>query len=93
MKSLELEINSIIKKYQRLVYGIHDFNTRTNKVKDEKGDLVTDFPQILVTCWRVIKDGVSQGPILIFLIFILTTSVIAQKLLMEIKPNFTCKLY
>jgi len=28
--------------------------------------LVTDFPQMLVTSWRVIKDGVSQGSILIF---------------------------
>jgi hypothetical protein len=41
-------------------------------VKDEKCDLVTDSPDILVTCWRVMKHGVPQESILSFLCFLPT---------------------
>ena len=33
------------------MYGISDFKPRTNIVKDEKGDLVTDSP-LLVMWWN-----------------------------------------
>jgi hypothetical protein len=39
-KMNETETNNN-KKYQRLVYGINDFNLRTNIVKNEEGDWVT----------------------------------------------------
>ena len=41
----ELETNSNIKNIRHLYRGINDFKDyqpRTNRVKDEKGDLVTD---------------------------------------------------
>jgi hypothetical protein len=45
----ELKTNSKIKKIRDLYRGINDF--RTNIVKDEKGDLVTD-PYSLLGRWR-----------------------------------------
>jgi hypothetical protein len=51
----ELETNSKIKNIRDLYRGINDFNKdyepRTNTVKDEKVDLVTDHHSILVR-WR-----------------------------------------
>ena len=48
-------MNSKIKKYQRLLQDIIDFKEgyqpRTNVVKDEKGDLVTDSYSFLAR-WR-----------------------------------------
>jgi hypothetical protein len=50
-KSDELKTNSKIKTILSLYVGISDFNkgyqTRTNIIKDEKGDLVTDCHSIL----------------------------------------------
>jgi len=34
------------------MYGISDFKPRTNTIKDEKGDLVTDSPLILAMWWN-----------------------------------------
>ena len=51
----ELETNSNIKSTRDFYRGIHDFKKgcqpRTNTVKDEKGDLVTDSSNILAG-WR-----------------------------------------
>jgi hypothetical protein len=50
-----LETNSMIKNITDLYRGMNDFKKgyqpRTNVVKDEKGDLVTDSHSILVR-WR-----------------------------------------
>jgi len=49
----KLETNRDIKNVRDLYRGISDFTKgkqpRTNTVKDEKGDLVTDFHSILAT--------------------------------------------
>jgi len=51
----ELETGSKIKRIRDLYRGFSDFNTgyqpRTNTIKDEKGDLVTDSCSILAR-WR-----------------------------------------
>jgi len=51
----EFETNSKIKNIRDLYGGINDFKKgyqpRTNKVKDEKGDLLTDSHSILAR-WR-----------------------------------------
>jgi len=50
----ELETNSKIKNIRDLCGGINNFKRgyqrRTNKVKDEKGDLLTDSHSILARC-------------------------------------------
>jgi hypothetical protein len=51
----ELETNSTIKNIRDLYRGMNDFKgyqPRTNIVKDEKGDLVTDCHSILVRWWN-----------------------------------------